>query len=70
MIIGDLNKAIGNKEHGVEGNHEKVSFGGKLVHKLLETDEYILVNNTDKCKGGPFTRFDPSDPLNKQKCHV
>ena len=67
LIIGDLNKAIGNKEHGVEGNHEKVSFGGKLVHKLLETDEYILVNNTDKCKGGPFTRFDPSDPLNKQK---
>ena len=46
LLIGDLNKAIGNKENGVEGNHEKVSFVGRLVHKLLETEEYILVNNT------------------------
>ena len=67
LIIADLNKAVGNKSNGVDGNHEKVSFGGKLVHKLLETEDYVLVNNTEKCKGGPFTRYDPSDPSNESK---
>ena len=67
VLIGDLNKAVGNGEYGVKGNHEKVSFGGKLIHKLLETKKYILVNNTEKCSGGPFTRFDPSDPSNENK---
>ena len=66
-MIGDLNKAIGNKENGVQGNHAKVSFGGRLVHKLLETEEYILVNNTNKSVGGPFTRYDPADPANEDK---
>ena len=46
-----------NKEFGVSGNHEKVSYGGKLVHQLLATKEYLLLNNTEKCKGGPFTRY-------------
>ena len=67
ILIGDFNKAIGNKENGVKGNNEKVSFGGKLVHKVLESGEYILVNNTEKCTGGPYTRYDPADPTNKDK---
>ena len=60
-----MNKALGNKEFGVSGNHEKVSYGGKLVHQLLATKEYLLLNNTEKCKGGPFARYDPSDPTNE-----
>ena len=35
---------------------------GNLVHKLLATGKYILVNNSLKCEGGPFTRVDPSNP--------
>jgi hypothetical protein len=61
ILIGDLNKLVGNEEFGVKGNHEKVSFGGKLIHQLLAGGKYILVNNTDKCEGGPFTRVDPAD---------
>ena len=37
ILIGDLNKQIGNGKYGVKGNHDKVSHGSKQVHKLLET---------------------------------
>ena len=61
ILIGDLNKLVGNGEYGVKGNCEKVSFGGKLVHSLLSSGKYILANNSEKCTGGPFTRMDPAD---------
>ena len=67
ILIGDLNKSIGNGEYGVNKNKSKVTFGGKLVHQLLARGKYILVNNTLKCKGGPFTRFDPAEPGNENK---
>ena len=67
ILIGDLNKLVGNGKFGVKGNHDKVSHGGKLIHKLLESENYNLVNNTDKCVNGPFTRYDPGDPLNEKK---
>ena len=31
LLLGDFNKPVGNKNHGVKGNHDKISFGGKLV---------------------------------------
>ena len=62
ILIGDLNKLVGNGEFGVKDNHEKISFGGKLIHQLLSGGKYVLVNNTEKCVGGPFTRVDPADP--------
>ena len=37
----------------------KFHSGGKLIHNLLSTEKYYLLN---KCSGGPFTREDPSDP--------
>jgi hypothetical protein len=61
ILLGDMNKLIGNDKYGVEGNNPKVTFGGKLVHKLLENENYLLLNNSQKCNGGPFTRVDPSD---------
>ena len=66
-MIGDFNRAIGNGPFGVEGNHPKVSYGGSLVQKFIESGEYILVNNSEKCVGGPFTRVDPHDPKNIEK---
>ena len=29
---------------------------------MLESEKFVLVNGTNKVKGGPFTRYDPSDP--------
>ena len=62
LLIGDMNKAVGNGPFGVAGNSDKVSFGGKLIHNFLSSGNYRLVNNTSKCQGGPFTRMDPADP--------
>ena len=67
VMIGDMNKLIGNGPCGVKGNSAKVTFGGKLVHRLLMDGKYLLVNNSSKCVGGPFTRVDPSD-VNKKSC--
>ena len=53
---------MGNGEHGVQNNNPKVYCGGKLIHDLLETEKFILLNNSEKCSGGPFTRVDPSNP--------
>ena len=47
ILIGDMNKLIGNGPFGVKNNNPKVTFGGKLVHKLLGTEEYILVNREE-----------------------
>ena len=59
VLIGDMNKHVGDV---VKGNHEKVTFGGKLIRELLETKKYVLLNSTNKVKGGPFTRYDPAAP--------
>ena len=67
ILIGDFNKHIGEGEQGVRGNHSKVSFGGQLLRSLLETEDYVCANNLDIAVGGPFTRFDPSDPQNQSK---
>ena len=40
VILGDMNKHVGDI---IEGNHDKVTFGGRLIKKLLETEKYELV---------------------------
>ena len=67
-IIGDLNKHVGGIINGNE--NDKISFGGQLVKDMLDTGRYVLVNATEKCKGGPYTRVDPSDPFNDDKKSV
>ena len=59
LLIGDMNKHVGDI---IPGNHEKCSFGGKLVKNLLNSGKYVLVNASSKVEGGPFTRYDPSKP--------
>ena len=61
ILCGDFNKHLGDI---IPGNHQKCSFGGKLVKTFLKSDKYVLVNATEKAEGGPFTRYDPSDPKN------
>ena len=31
LMIGDLNKHVGNDELGILNNHEKISHGGELI---------------------------------------
>ena len=48
LIVGDLNKHIGNDELGVKDNHSKISFGGKYIRDLLSGGNYICMNNSKK----------------------
>ena len=45
LLLGDLNKHVGDL---IEGNHDKVTAGGKLVRDFLSNNEYILVNERQK----------------------
>ena len=67
ILIGDFNKQIGSDNLGISGNKQIISYGGQMVRDLLASDNYILVNNTEKAKGGPWRRGDPSDK-NKKSC--
>ena len=58
IFIGDLNKHVGNI---VKDNHDKVSYGGNLIRDFLKSNPFILLNSTNKVKGGPFTRYNPSN---------
>ena len=61
LILGDLNRAVGNDNLGVAGNSSDLSYGGKLVRDLLATEEYVMFNNLALVEGGPWTREDPGD---------
>ena len=61
IILGDLNRLIGNGEYGVKSNNPKVTFGGSLILDLLKTENFLLLNSSESCVGGPFTRIDPSN---------
>ena len=65
ILIGDHNKMVGNGLSGIKDNNSKVSFGGKLILELLSEGNYFLVNSSEKCKGGPFTREEPNNPYVK-----
>ena len=62
MLLGDLNKLVGNNKLGVPGNSSEISLGGKLLRELLSTRNWCLVNGLgpEIVKGGPFTRRDPA----------
>ena len=62
LLLGDLNKLVGNDQLGVPGNSPEISLGGKLLREMLATGNWCLVNSLepDIVKGGPFTREDPA----------
>ena len=68
IILGDLNKHIGDLIEGNKG--DKATLGGNLIKDFISTGNFILVNSSSKVKGGPFTRYDPADPQNKDKKSV
>ena len=54
IILGDLNKHIGNDNLGVRNNHPKITFGGEFVRAMLEDGEYICLNNHQQCNRRAF----------------
>ena len=61
MIVGDLNRAVGNDEWGIIGNNRKVSKGGKFLRELIKTGDFTILNNLDKSDKGPWTWIDRKD---------
>ena len=64
ILIGDYNKHVGNI---IKDNHDKVTYGGKLVRNFLHCKDYVLLNASKKVVGGPFTRHDPGRPHDESK---
>ena len=61
LLIGDMNRAVGAGEWGIEGNKPNISVGGSLIRDLLATSKYILLNSLPIAKGGPWTWVDRSN---------
>ena len=61
LIIGDLNRAVGDGMEGVVGNKSQVSFGGSLVRDLISSGNYFVLNNLSLTTGGPWTRVCPGN---------
>ena len=51
VLIGDMNRHIGCGQYGVTGNSYEVSYGGQLVRELLQTEEFVLLNNLSLAEG-------------------
>ena len=64
VLFGDMNRHLG--PYIVGNEKDKLSFGGKQILDLVDSD-YTLVNASSKVVGGPFTRYNPSDPDNESK---
>ena len=61
LLVGDLNKHVGNDHLGVPGNTCEISTGGRLLRDLVEGGNWRLLNAVEeKVNGGPFTRKDPA----------
>ena len=68
VIFGDMNKhVVMETMSDEERKRAEQSHGGKLLNSFLEGGEYILLNDTDKMKGGPYTRYSPEDPTDDSK---
>ena len=51
LMIGDMNAHVGNDEHGIKGNNEKIGTNGQEYRRFWKERDLILCNNTTKCKG-------------------
>ena len=68
LLIGDVNRHLGNKL--IKNNHEEVTAAGKMLLEFLDSNDYILINATDKSSEEPFTRYNNRDPDNKDEKSV
>ena len=54
IIAGDMNAKVGEE---IENNKPKVTKGGKLLMRLVETDGIVMLNGQGKCQG-TWTRIE------------
>jgi hypothetical protein len=59
LVVGNLNRAVGNDQLWVPGSKAKVSYGGTLIRNLLSRGKYMMVNSLRLTMGGPWTRICP-----------
>ena len=45
----------------------KENHGGKLLKTFVDNGDYIVLNDTNKSIGGPFTRYSPENPNDESK---
>ena len=57
IMIGDFNRNLGIAPK----KEDQPSYGGTLVIEFLESGKYVLLNKSNKMKGGPWTRVNPAD---------
>ena len=67
IIIGNMNRAVGTGQYGIKSNKSTVSLGGNLIRNILKDGRYVLLNNLDIVKGGPWTWTDQRDK-NRKSC--
>ena len=58
MIMGDMNRAIGNGELGIKDIKDKISKEGKMIRDLINEKPCTILNNLDAAKDGPWTWTD------------
>ena len=56
LLVGDFNCKVGN---AIKGNSEEVSKGGKLLMQMIQKQDLMMVNASEKCQG-KWTRTDGS----------
>ena len=61
VLIGDFNRNLGISPD----KEDNPSHGGSLVNEFVESGKYVLLNNSQKVVGGPWTRVNPADKENK-----
>ena len=60
-------QALSNQDEEEVGHNVKENHGGKLVKEFLKSGDYVLLNETTKSHGGPYTRYAPEDPDDEER---
>ena len=66
LIAEDANAKLGPDVIG--GDPHPTSENGKLLLGMIERQDLCLINNSEKCKGGPITRSRVVDGIKEESC--
>ena len=48
LLVGDLNKLVGDGRLGIPGNNPEVTAGGQMVRDLVESGNWVLINSMEE----------------------
>ena len=52
ILVGDLNKLVGDDHLGIPGNNPEVTAGGQMVRDLVESGNWVLINSMEEVVQG------------------